>query len=304
MDGHTFLDIQNILDQARRLRYGEGPLYAVPRIASGRYVLETEAAAGAPVDDTLDVAESSTEYTLESGGGGSSRASKASSSRTTPTSSLFSTSTRGGAQTTTTTTTTTTVRTGAPQRAFLTQQFLTTADGSARLWCELSALTGCAATFAADDTAGWVDHHTAHLRGAGGELPLRCTCWFCDDVSFQAASPEAAWERLVARMGHVRDHIVHDGMRPADMRPDFFVVDHLWAVGALDADTYREAKAYTELPPHLRWPVREEEEEEEDAWTANGAAARLELEVCDLVRQERNRRRRPRDRSSRRHRGC
>lgn len=136
------------------------------------------------------------------------------------------------------------------------------------LWCEFSELQRCGATFRADDEAGWIAHHAAHL---GGTFPRKLMCWFCDDdhhapfvvvkdrdcsTTAAEAEAEARYANFELRMRHVREHILGDGRRrtPDDVRPDFFVVEHLGRRGLLDEDTYRHAMAFSEMPDKYRLP--------------------------------------------------
>ena len=123
------------------------------------------------------------------------------------------------------------------------------------LWCEFQELLGCNHVFRVDDARGWIDHHVAHF---GHKLPSRLVCWFCDHSPFESIHSADRQSNFEERMIHIRDHIVDDFRACDTMRPDFFVIKHLYKYGRLDHQTYLDAVRYSELPPEL-WPDTKEE---------------------------------------------
>ncbi|KAK0639270.1 hypothetical protein B0T16DRAFT_462965 [Cercophora newfieldiana] len=125
------------------------------------------------------------------------------------------------------------------------------------LWCEFRQLKGCETTFRGDDEAAWIQHHIRHLRES---LPNELVCWFCDDhPRFVAGGTSERQSNFEDRMEHVRRHILHDGYWTSDqMRPDFFMVSHMYQSGRLDKNMYDFAMAYTEVPESLRQPEWDE----------------------------------------------
>ncbi|KAL2149634.1 hypothetical protein VTH82DRAFT_8286 [Thermothelomyces myriococcoides] len=120
------------------------------------------------------------------------------------------------------------------------------------LWCEFGVLLGCDQDFSLDDEAGWISHHVQHLND---KYPQKLVCWFCDDVPFKVSNPAEAYANFVARMNHIRDHILDDHRYTSDsVRPDFNLVHQLYKNGTLDEFTYRKAMSYSELPPEYRLP--------------------------------------------------
>ena len=153
------------------------------------------------------------------------------------------------------------------------------------LWCEFSKLKNCNATFAGDDIAGWIEHHTAHLRN---KFPRRVVCWFCDHIPFVAESKADRRANFEERMEHIREHINSDYMEVDNMRPDFFVVESLYKNGQIDQGTYQYAIAYTELPLSLRLPA-------DDAMSRPAASSAVQYQCHDLEKEERHRRRQRKD---------
>ncbi|KAK3304579.1 uncharacterized protein B0T15DRAFT_247447 [Chaetomium strumarium] len=114
------------------------------------------------------------------------------------------------------------------------------------LWCEFSGLMGCQATFGLDEENRWIEHHAAHLNGL---FPQRLICWFCDDFKFVAENPTDGHANFVQRMQHVRDHIWEDHrLTSGNNRPDFDMVQHLYACGLLSEERYDWAMSFDESP--------------------------------------------------------
>lgn len=127
-------------------------------------------------------------------------------------------------------------------------------QGAGDLWCEFSVLFNCNVTFRLDDAQSWIYHHIAHL-GGGDRYPAKSTCWFCDDVRFTASRPVDTYTKFWERMEHIHSHIMHDDrLTSRDVRPDFYVLKHLYETGLISEETYHYAMNYEELPRSLRLP--------------------------------------------------
>ncbi|KAK4107151.1 hypothetical protein N656DRAFT_720686 [Canariomyces notabilis] len=118
------------------------------------------------------------------------------------------------------------------------------------LWCEFSGLMNCPDTFRLDDERGWINHHVNHM---GDTFPQQLWCWFCDHVPFVAAHPRDGFANFEQRMQHIREHILSDHRLTSDnMRPDFYVVEHLHRHGQLDDAMYNIAMVFDETPDAYR----------------------------------------------------
>lgn len=128
-----------------------------------------------------------------------------------------------------------------------------TSSPRSSLWCELCVLGNCSSTFRFDQLREWVDHHCQHLNN---KFPYRLVCWFCDCVPFVSsdAGQNARYSNFLHRMEHIREHIITDYVTPDDMRPDFFMINHLGKKGLIDDSTTRLALRFSELPDSLRFP--------------------------------------------------
>ncbi|KAJ9165052.1 hypothetical protein NKR19_g866 [Coniochaeta hoffmannii] len=118
------------------------------------------------------------------------------------------------------------------------------------LWCELCVLRDCPVTFPIDQTQEWIEHHCRHLQE---QYPSRLMCWFCDHVPFVSAR-DGRYGNFRDRMEHIREHISSDYMRMDDMRPDFYMINHLGERGIIDAAMRDIALKFSELPAALRLP--------------------------------------------------
>ncbi|KAK3315352.1 hypothetical protein B0H66DRAFT_342478 [Apodospora peruviana] len=170
--------------------------------------------------------------------------------------------------------------------------------GDFMLWCELSELKGCNASFRGDDVNAWIYHHAHHLRD---RFPGKLMCWFCDDVPFVADNPADRWANFCLRMEHIRGHIFDEGLTPNHMRPDFHIIKHLGGHNELEEEVYTSAMAYDELPPGLRLPGETCRPLGQPHYQAP-AEDRDNGQYIDLEREERRRRRREKDsRRNKRH---
>lgn len=147
-----------------------------------------------------------------------------------------------------------------PMRQNLVQQVANTpgAGGASAfmLWCEFDALADCNERFRGDDIRGWIDHHERHHLQ--DRLPSQLLCWFCDDLSFVTDRGTDSRANFDRRMHHIHNHIFQDYKTVHDMRPDFYMVEHLYNRGFIDEDTYRLARGYSELPSALRLPGQDQ----------------------------------------------
>ncbi|KAH7149803.1 hypothetical protein B0J13DRAFT_522889 [Dactylonectria estremocensis] len=119
--------------------------------------------------------------------------------------------------------------------------------GPSRLPCEFIHYHGCQTTFDADDQEGWIAHVAYHL---GNNFPAHCICWFCDrEFVAQSNSPEDCWFSYHTRMSHIAGHFRDQGLQVAQMRPDFFFLDHLRHHMLIsDDEFYRATSTRHELP--------------------------------------------------------
>ncbi|KAK0613843.1 hypothetical protein B0T14DRAFT_397120, partial [Immersiella caudata] len=114
------------------------------------------------------------------------------------------------------------------------------------LWCEFHHLRQCNAVFQGDNEAAWIQHHIDHMRN---QLPSRLVCWFCDeDPHFIARRSAERGANFVDRMRHIRRHISGEWSTSEAMRPDFFMIDHMYQIGRIDQDMYETAMGYSEMP--------------------------------------------------------
>ncbi|KAI3394292.1 hypothetical protein diail_2939 [Diaporthe ilicicola] len=117
-----------------------------------------------------------------------------------------------------------------------------------QLPCEFRNLTNCTRVFHGDEVNDWIDHHIEdHLRR---KLPSRLRCWFCSDYSFDAKERfhGDARSAFLARMHHIRGHIVDEGYRAEQMHQDGHLVRHLLDRGLIDGSTYDSIVNPTSLP--------------------------------------------------------
>ncbi|OHE97637.1 hypothetical protein CORC01_07052 [Colletotrichum orchidophilum] len=131
------------------------------------------------------------------------------------------------------------------------------------LYCEFQPWTGCQEQFRLDDVDSWIRHtEDNHLRG---EYPAKCVCWFCDDHVYNVGQRYAdPGENFSQRMHHIAHHMLYDGYRFEQRRPDFSFVEHLHQTGKLTLQDFQQATSASEGPrvqgvyPSGWRPVREE----------------------------------------------
>lgn len=92
----------------------------------------------------------------------------------------------------------------------------------------------------------WIQHCGDHLLW---RLPKDCSCWFCDDAIFHAVDNTAdELERnFRARMHHIAYHFGHDAT-VIDIRPDFYLLNHLLNNGLIAEKDFRIHKDWHEAP--------------------------------------------------------
>ncbi|KAF4451354.1 hypothetical protein F53441_5620 [Fusarium austroafricanum] len=110
------------------------------------------------------------------------------------------------------------------------------------LVCEFIGFGECDEVFS--DEARWITHIAKdHLHY---RFPSVCICWFCDR-KFKASSQADTEACYRKRMCHIAKHF-RNGLSGMQMRPDFFLLDHLYKYGLVDGDMYHKAQAYHEAP--------------------------------------------------------
>ncbi|KID78778.1 uncharacterized protein G6M90_00g026700 [Metarhizium brunneum] len=113
--------------------------------------------------------------------------------------------------------------------------------------CEFRKFSGCQKQFDLHDKDSWIDHIIdEHLHG---RCPRVSICWFCDESVFRSGSnqKDEKLESFRQRMYHTATHF-KEGMTAADIRPDFYFLDHLRENNLIDESTFRSAKKLGELP--------------------------------------------------------
>ncbi|KAG7294337.1 hypothetical protein NEMBOFW57_004408 [Staphylotrichum longicolle] len=168
------------------------------------------------------------------------------------------------------------------------------------LWCEFSDLIECKAVFALDDVHSWIQHHVLHL---GDRFPPQLMCWFCDSghAPFVAQHPSDCYANFVDRMHHIRDHIFNNPrLTSDDTRPDFHLITHLYHIEMIDADTFRHAMSFTELPDRFRLPNSDSDSHSHSS-RQHGypyAAPREKGQCHDLAKEKRLERRRQKEKQT------
>lgn len=158
------------------------------------------------------------------------------------------------------------------------------------LVCEFAGFQPCGALFDPSDEEAWISHIVDnHLNGI---LPRVSMCWFCSDVPrFEAVSKsrEASFRE---RMSHIAWHF-RNGWSGDQMRPDFFLLDHVHSHGLISEDVFQWAKRFHEVPqiPNL-YPA---------GWRRPGQQQQDVVVVVEakVGRSQRRNRRSGRDRGSR-----
>ncbi|EHK45608.1 hypothetical protein TRIATDRAFT_39972 [Trichoderma atroviride IMI 206040] len=116
-----------------------------------------------------------------------------------------------------------------------------------QLPCEFAEYYYCEETFDLNNIDDWVQHICGHHLT--WRLPKDCVCWFCDAVVFHAVD-DTADERernFRARMHHIAQHFGH-GATISDIRPDFYLLEHLRDTGLITERGFRILKDWHEAP--------------------------------------------------------
>jgi hypothetical protein len=103
---------------------------------------------------------------------------------------------------------------------------------------------GCNLRFNPADFEAWISHTASHF---GGSLPKKAMCTFCDDddAVFQSDGDDAT--NWYDRMVHIGGHL--ENLTPSEhIRPDFWVIEHLWNKGLISREDYDHALKGTERP--------------------------------------------------------
>ncbi|KAK8039228.1 hypothetical protein PG993_007639 [Apiospora rasikravindrae] len=115
-----------------------------------------------------------------------------------------------------------------------------------RLPCEYARLGLCNETFGPEETDFWEWHvGTLHLQD---RLPPHCICWFCDQEFSATDHNGDERENFRFRLEHIRDHIIQGRLNAQDMRPDYFLLEHMYRNGLLEKVHYQLECSYTEGP--------------------------------------------------------
>ncbi|KAI1083931.1 hypothetical protein F5B20DRAFT_359193 [Whalleya microplaca] len=116
--------------------------------------------------------------------------------------------------------------------------------------CEFVGMAYCEETFHPEDTEAWIEHiATVHLLN---KLPSKAVCWFCDEFTFNSRDEQVQGDRrqnFHNRMYHIRNHIVYDGKTVHDIRPDFYMLEHLHKYGLISEQMYQYYKKWHEKVP-------------------------------------------------------
>ncbi|KAI1471184.1 uncharacterized protein F4812DRAFT_169596 [Daldinia caldariorum] len=116
-----------------------------------------------------------------------------------------------------------------------------------RLPCEFIGL-GCNETFSFNEVDAWTEHViTDHL---GNKLPSIVACWFCDTWRFDCNTPNIGGDQRYnfdLRMNHIYEHFL-DGKSVHDIRPDFYMIEHLGKNGLVATTTYHYLKRWNDVP--------------------------------------------------------
>lgn len=134
----------------------------------------------------------------------------------------------------------------APWHIHVTNTTVAVAPIAARYYlpCDF-AFVGCTVTFRPEEYGAWVTHSLSHFERAGP--PPKVICTFCDDdeATFETNGDRALNWRT--RMFHVAEHF-ENGKTYDDLRPDFFVVEHMRKNGLLSEEDFKLAMEFTERP--------------------------------------------------------
>jgi hypothetical protein len=132
--------------------------------------------------------------------------------------------------------------------------------------CEYAPLGLCNETFQPGEFEVWEDHIVRqHLRY---QIPDRCICWFCDqEFSSEEHNVDVRYN-FFRRLEHIREHIIHDVRSVRHMRPDYFLLEHMYRNSLLPEAHYQQECERSEGPStagivkhNFKPPERQREEE-------------------------------------------
>jgi len=107
-------------------------------------------------------------------------------------------------------------------------------------------------SFHSTQIGAWISPGASHA--AKHHPPPTPCCTFCDLVFENIADPNLSWR---PRMGHIAIHFQNRARRE-DMRPDFFLIEHMRKKGLLSAEDYKWAIRHTKSPGYdslVRYPL-------------------------------------------------
>ena len=116
--------------------------------------------------------------------------------------------------------------------------------------CEFHWYDDCQVQLGLHDVDDLVDHILmVHLNETP---PPYSICWFCDQGKFKSVteSPEEREAAYRRRMAHIASHF-RNGLTVAEIRPDFFFLEHLHNNGLIADAKFQEAKGWSELDRYL-----------------------------------------------------
>ncbi|KAK6845093.1 hypothetical protein PG995_015203 [Apiospora arundinis] len=131
--------------------------------------------------------------------------------------------------------------------------------------CEYAPLGLCNETFQPGEFEVWEDHIVSqHLRY---QIPDRCICWFCDQEFSSEENNADARYNFSLRLEHIREHI-YDGRSVRHMRPDYFLLEHMYRNSQIREAHYQRECERSEGPStagivkhNFKPPERRREEE-------------------------------------------
>ncbi|KAI1127226.1 hypothetical protein F5Y10DRAFT_266299 [Nemania abortiva] len=123
---------------------------------------------------------------------------------------------------------------------------LVSVNSNLALPCEFAAFHGCDQSFGLYAVDNWIEHIISHHLE--GYLPAECVCWFCDEFVFRSRNDSDRWMNFERRMRHISNHITEDGYTVHDIRPDFYMLDHIYKHNLIDTTVYTASRRYTEVP--------------------------------------------------------
>ncbi|KAK7983277.1 kinesin-domain-containing protein [Apiospora arundinis] len=104
--------------------------------------------------------------------------------------------------------------------------------------CEYAPLGLCNETFHPGEFGVWENHITRHHLQ--DQIPDRCICWFCDqEFSSEEHNADVGYN-FFRRLEHIREHIIHDGRSIRHMRPDYFLLEHIYRNSLLPEAHYQQ----------------------------------------------------------------